>query len=228
MTSLQTIDTKKPYHHGDLRDAILIRAAEIIGDQGIEALSLRAIARDLGVSHGAPNRHFQSKAELLSALGATAWYEARTATLNKAEALDTDNPHIRLNAMGRGYLEWALNNPALFSVLLHPDVARYANDALREAQQKFEQIIYSVVVETQAHGRYPDIDPQELSLYTTSVPYGIAALLRNPLTKGRTDAAGQKQLIADLIELVVPIKQFNVELSTVEHPSDKVANALEI
>ena len=222
MTLVETID-KKPYHHGDLRDAILIRAAEIIGEQGIEALSLRAIARDLGVSHGAPNRHFQSKAELLSALGTTAWFEARTATLSKADELDTDNPHIRLNAMGRGYLKWAMNHPALFSVLLHPDVARYANDALRAAQQEFEQIIHAVATETQTHGRYPDIDPHVLSLYTISVPYGIAALLRNPLKKGSSDQTDQDDLIAELIELVVPIKQFTAEL-----PGTDDANVLEL
>ena len=57
--------TERGYHYGDLKDAILVRAAEIIGDAGIEALSLRGIARDLGVSHGAPNRHFESKSALL-------------------------------------------------------------------------------------------------------------------------------------------------------------------
>ena len=62
------------YHHGNLRDEILTRAAEIVGEDGIEALSLRRIARDLGVSHGAPNRHFKTKAELLAELGAEAWF----------------------------------------------------------------------------------------------------------------------------------------------------------
>ena len=55
----------RSYHHGNLAASILERAAEIIDEEGIEALTLRGIARDLGVSHGAPNRHFKNKACLL-------------------------------------------------------------------------------------------------------------------------------------------------------------------
>ncbi|MGB0693864.1 MAG: TetR/AcrR family transcriptional regulator, partial [Pseudomonadales bacterium] len=50
--------TAKPYHHGNLRAEIVQRAVEVIDSEGIEALTLRGVARDLGVSHGAPNRHF--------------------------------------------------------------------------------------------------------------------------------------------------------------------------
>ena len=56
------------YHHGNLSEAILIEAAEIIDKEGIEALSLRGIARAIGVSHSAPNRHFANKKALLEAL----------------------------------------------------------------------------------------------------------------------------------------------------------------
>ena len=201
----------RPYHHGDLRDAILTRAAEIIGERGIEALSLRAIARDLGVSHGAPNRHFRSKAELLAALATEAWQAARTATLAAAEKHSSENPHVRLNALGRGFLRWAMNNPALFTALLHPDVNRYADDSLRIAQLEFEQIIHEVVVETQADGRYSGTDSNVLTLYTNAVPYGIAALLRTPLALSGSGKINQDELIAELMELVVPIR----------HPGDE-------
>lgn len=200
--------SNRPYHHGDLRDAILHRAAEIVGEEGIEALSLRAIARDLGVSHAAPNRHFKTKAELLSALAATAWFYAREVTLAAAEAVETDNPYIRLNAMGRGFLGWALDNRALFTALMHPDVARYAYDELEEAKQEFMEAIRRVVIETQQHGRHPDVDPSVLTLYTNSVPFGIAALLRDNYHFHIDDERDQETLIAELIELVVPVRQF--------------------
>ena len=103
------------YHHGNLSEAILIKAAEIIDEQGIEALSLRAIAREIGVSHSAPNRHFANKKALLQALAAKGWQEARDATLIAAVQCGSDNPHSRLNAMGRGYLRWALNIPHFFT-----------------------------------------------------------------------------------------------------------------
>ena len=74
------------------------RAAEIIDEEGIEALTLRGIARDLGVSHGAPNRHFQNKAALLAALAADGWLKARDATLNAAE---NTGSHSRQNRTSR-------------------------------------------------------------------------------------------------------------------------------
>ena len=123
---------KKNYHHGNLAEAVLLRAAEIIDERGIEALSLRGIARDLGVSHSAPNRHFRSKASLLSALALDGWLKVRDATLSAAEETGSSNPHIRLNAMGRGYMRWALTNRALFRAINHPDVKRYAGDELND------------------------------------------------------------------------------------------------
>ena len=56
------------YHHGDLRAALIARAAEVVVADGVGALSLRELARDLGVSHGAPSRHFPDKQALLDAL----------------------------------------------------------------------------------------------------------------------------------------------------------------
>jgi AcrR family transcriptional regulator len=196
----------KPYHHGDLREAVLARAAEIVGEQGIEALSLRAIARDLGVSHGAPNRHFRNKAELLATLATDAWYAARSAVLSAAEQTASGDPHVRLNAMGRGYLRWALANPAQFAALQHPDVARYADGALGQAQQEYEQLIYDVVVETQADGRHPEVDPNLLALYTFSVPFGVAGLLQTARVMSRAKDLDREELIAGVIELVVPIR----------------------
>ena len=55
------------YHHGDLRAALIARAAEVVVADGVGALSLRELARDLGVSHGAPSRHFPDKQALLDA-----------------------------------------------------------------------------------------------------------------------------------------------------------------
>ncbi len=194
------------YHHGNLRDEILIRAAEIIGEDGIEALSLRRIARDLGVSHGAPNRHFKTKADLLASLGAEAWFRARNATLSAAEQRGSTNAHIRLNAMGRGFLGWALNNRSLFAVIQHPDISRYQTAALQEATAEFRNVIQEAVEATQGAGRHPDVDTRLLTLYTNAVPYGLANLIYDHNETAVLSAEQQDRIIAELIELVVPIK----------------------
>ena len=124
------------YHHGDLRQALIDRAAEVIDAEGIEALTLRGLARDLGVSHGAPNRHFRSKADLLAALAAAGYAALKAATLSAADSVG-DDPLIRLNAMGRGFLNWAFDNPASFRAITHPDVERYADDGLLAVMADF-------------------------------------------------------------------------------------------
>ena len=201
----------KPYHHGNLADAILARAAQIIDQQGIEALTLRGIARDLGVSHSAPNRHFRNKAALLSALATDGWLKAHEATLQEAAATGSDNPHVVLNAMGRGYLRWALENRALFKAIFHPDVSRQASNELIEANRQFSATVRAAIEATQRDGRHPEVPLSVLTLFTNSVPMGAAVLLMdNVLGEELFGAEGQvmdlESLITQVIDLVVPLR----------------------
>jgi AcrR family transcriptional regulator len=198
---------QQQYHHGDLKAAILKRSAEIISTEGIEALSLRGVARDLGVSHGAPNRHFKSKSELLSALVTDIWNKMRDATLQSVDSIETDDPQIRLNALGRGYLRWALQNKSEFQAMSHPDLRLYADNAVKASQQALHNVIESAVHAAQIAGRYPDTNLSLLTLFTTAVPFGCAMLISNALMDFDVEASSEDQetLIADLINLVVPI-----------------------
>jgi AcrR family transcriptional regulator len=195
---------EKQYHHGDLKAAILDRAAEIIEAQGIEALSLRAIARDLGVSHGAPNRHFKTKSDLLAALATNGWEKITHATLQAAEDVLPQTPSNRLNAMGRGFLLWALQNKSAFMAVMHPDVERHVDDDLRQAINVFQKSVRDAVLDAQKFGRHPDIDPTMLTLYTNSVPFGLAMMLLNPVLGSDFSSETIDEKVAALIELVVP------------------------
>jgi AcrR family transcriptional regulator len=95
---------KKPaakYHHGDLRSALVATAWTVVARQGMEALSLRAVADELGVSHAAPAHHFKDKAALLDALRAEAWRRF-------ADALEEKEG---LRAVGRAYIGFAQAHP---------------------------------------------------------------------------------------------------------------------
>ncbi len=201
-------NTANTYHHGDLAPQILQRGAEIIDEQGIDALSLRGIARDLGVSHAAPNRHFKNKAALLAALATDGWLRVKEATLKAAAETDSEDPRVRLNAMGRGFMRWAFNHRALFRTLLHPDVARFADDSLVDAMQDFTDSVRDAVRASQAQGRHPDVPLGILSLYTNAVPVGAAMLLINPLLSSdhpNLQAFDDEELIEQVINLVVPL-----------------------
>lgn len=197
------------YHHGDLKAAILKRAAVVIEEQGIEALTLRGIARELNVSHGAPNRHFKTKADLLAALATDGWEQITRATLLAAEQVQPQTPIYRLNAMGRGFLSWAINNKSAFMAVTHPDVERHADKALHEAMEAFQLTVREAVLAAQGQGRHPGINSLALTLYTNSVPFGVAMLMSTPWFKSARESSDSEQLVASVIDLVVPLDDVN-------------------
>ena len=197
---------EKPYHHGSLAESLLLRAAEVIDEDGIEALTLRGIARDLGVSHGAPNRHFRNKTALLSALATEGWTQVFSATLSEADRTGSNNAHVRLNAMGRGYLRWALNHRALFRTIFHPEVNRQATPELKAAIDQFSRTIREAVRATQLEGRHPEVPLSVLAIFTNAVPTGAAVLLMDAVVDTDIDPSlDQEALIEQVINLVVPL-----------------------
>ena len=200
------MNTSNSYHHGNLHNDILARGAEIIDEQGLDALSLRGIARDLGVSHAAPNRHFKNKAALLSALATDGWLKLKEATLSAANAAASQDPRARLNAMGRGYLHWALDNRALFRSIMHPDVTRTADEALLAAIQEFANAVRAEVHACQQVGHLSDLPLDTAALFTNAVPTGAAILLAEPILRSSStvDTTQIDTLVEQLIALVVP------------------------
>lgn len=104
-----------PYHHGDLRRAIVKAAVEILRETQSLEFSLRELARRAGVSHNAPYKHFADKRELLAAVSA-AGFEALTNRMAR-ETAGLDNARERLFAMMHAYVEHGVENPALYSLM---------------------------------------------------------------------------------------------------------------
>ena len=127
MRDSQTAEAR-PYHHGDLRRALVDAARRILEAEGPTALSLRAVAREAGVSPAAPYHHFKDKGELLDAVAQEGWTLLDEA-LAKAKA---EAPSIReaMSGLGVAYVCFARDNPALYRVMY--DTAR-DKEALPEA-----------------------------------------------------------------------------------------------
>ena len=124
-TSLQNA----PYHHGDLRNALLEAAMRILEREGEAGLGLRDLARAVGVSPAAPYRHFDSRAALLEALAVTGFQRFTRAMEDVAAA----NAPDLLSAMGKTYVLFALHNPALFRLMFSPQLKRDNRPGLRMA-----------------------------------------------------------------------------------------------
>ncbi len=108
-------EARKAYHHGDLRESLLVEAGALLEKEGPAGLSLRKLGRQLGVTPGAPYRHFEDKEALLAALAADGFRELR------AEMLSGQDPEVsgeeRLKRAGTGYIRFAMSRPELFRLM---------------------------------------------------------------------------------------------------------------
>ncbi|WP_267382870.1 MULTISPECIES: TetR/AcrR family transcriptional regulator [unclassified Sphingomonas] len=104
-----------PYHHGDLRRALLDAANDILRETGRWDFSLREVARRAGVSHNAPYRHFADKDALLAAIGASGYELMGRSSAAALEGL-TD-PAALLAALGKAYIAFGVANPALYRLM---------------------------------------------------------------------------------------------------------------
>ena len=119
-----------PYHHGDLRRALVDATAKIVAREGAAAVTLREVARLAGVSHNAPYRHFESLAALLAAVATEGFEAFRAALLTAAEIA---KPGQRKKALGQAYLRFALDNPRLYLLMFGPDLDKSAYPELKAA-----------------------------------------------------------------------------------------------
>ncbi len=115
-----TGEARERYHHGDLRNALLEDAVRLLEEGGVEAFTLREVARRVGVNHRAVYRHFEDKRALLAAV-AEGGYRALAARMREAiEATRSTEPLARLVAAGQAYVVFGVEERARYEVMFGP------------------------------------------------------------------------------------------------------------
>ncbi|MFB7447193.1 TetR/AcrR family transcriptional regulator [Streptomyces sp. NPDC056194] len=166
--------SRSTYHHGDLRQAVLAAALDVITAEGPGALSLRDLARRAGVSHAAPAHHFKDRTGLLTAIAAQG-YELL------AEAL-ADAPE--LSERGVRYVRFAVTHPAHFQVMFQPELLRADDPDLLAAKEHASAELRAGVA------GLPDVpDARTAGIAAWSLAHGFATLL---LTQNVTAAIGDR------------------------------------
>lgn len=191
------------YHHGNLRQTLLDHAAEIIAEDGIDGLSLRALAREIGVSHSAPARHFKDKHALLEALAAEA-HTKLTSFINEAADAAGSDPVARYNAMGKATIRFALEHRAYFKALKNPEVHQRATQELKEAHSHYLGTVKDAADAAHRAGWNPDEETMTLFTFSTAAAQGTANLFSDMLDNKAFTNADLISLGDKVIDLVVP------------------------
>lgn len=158
--------------------AVLVDSARaMLDEQGLDGLTLRAIARRAGVSHGAPLRHFPTLAALLSAVAAQGFRELIAAVDEQIAARDEGATALdRLAAAGRGYVHFAVGAPGVFTVMFRPERLDPSDPAFAAAGYDSFHQLETIVGEAQREGFHPDVDVTRLASVVWTTVHGLADL----------------------------------------------------
>lgn len=170
-------DTSRRYHHGNLRQAVIDAALQLAEESGDERISLREVARRVGVSSGAPFRHFADHAALMTAI-------AEEATVRLKLMVERDQHQSppaaieRLRTMGHSFLSWALQHPTSFRLVSARRLYDFdASPALLTHFHAVRDRTIALVQQAQAEGDLPDDVPSDrLALMLRSAVYGMARM----------------------------------------------------
>ena len=187
------------YHHGNLKEALMRAALELIAQKGPAGFTFAEAARWAGVSPAAPYRHFRDRDELLASV-AQRGFEQFAAALSRAWDDGRPDPFKAFERFGRGYLEFARAEPALYSAMFEAGIPLETNPELREAGERAFAVLRTaterLVATLPAQNRPPVL---MMALHIWALSHGIASLF------GRGDAARRPLPMSpeDLLEAAV-------------------------
>ncbi|MCY9786107.1 TetR/AcrR family transcriptional regulator [Nocardiopsis sp. EMB25] len=183
----------RPYHHGDLRAVLLANAERALAERGPAALSLRELAREAGVSHAAPSRHFRDKQALIDALALTGFERLTERMEGTAKVEDGDDTLANLIRLARTYVDFAVEHPALLDLMYtrkhDPDVS----EQLAAAVERMLDSVVSPIREGQAAGEIAEGDPLTIAMTVSATLHGFV------MFKADADPADVEVYLADVM-----------------------------
>ena len=129
----------RPYHHGELREALVAAGRRLLEEEGLRGFTLRECARRAEVSHAAPAHHFASIDDLLAEI-ATRGYRELIAVMEAEARRAGPQPTARLVAQGVGYMAFAAAHPALFQLMFNREASRFETPGLAAAAKQAYQL----------------------------------------------------------------------------------------
>ena len=176
-------NASRGYHHGNLKEALIRAALELIAAKGPSGFTFAEAARSAGVSPAAPYRHFRDRDELIANVAGRG-FELFEAALKAAWKDGLPDAFTAFERLGRAYLDFARSEPAYYSAMFEAGVPLDADPNLREISEHAFAVLRDaaekLVALMPAKGRPPAL---MVALHIWSMTHGIASLF------GRGDAA---------------------------------------
>jgi len=211
-TRLRTHQSSRAYHHGNLLDALVTAAVELIELNGVENLSLRDVSKRVGVSPGAPFRHFKSKAELLTAVAEQSMSRVTQAVEKALITCKDDDPIRRLTAIGHGYLDWALGNPTHFQIISSRTLIDFqGSKTLVKQNEDIRRLMLEIVAKGQTTGHIRnDASPHEVVVNARAFAYGLARMaVDGHFPEWRVTGAPRKaaeRALGSYVRMLMPVR----------------------
>ncbi|MGW4022782.1 TetR/AcrR family transcriptional regulator [Streptomyces sp. NPDC005009] len=192
----------RPYHHGDLRSTLLAGAERTLRDKGAGALSLRELAREAGVSHAAPGRHFKDKQALLNALALNG-YDRLARALEEA-----DDPTLplqpRLTTLARAYLLFAIDNAELLELMYARKHDPESAEQMATGVDRTVGLLGRVLSGAQQRGEIIEADPHHLTLTVGATLHGTATFTCGGMLSHEEALAGVDHVVHLLLHGLKP------------------------
>lgn len=163
----------RTYHHGDLRQALIDSAAQLVHEKGPAGFSLREVARRAGVSHAAPAHHFGSTKGLLTAV-ATAGFEYLSEAMKDA-TVDVKDPSERLRRLGRAYVDFSIQYPGHVALMFRSDIVDHDDEFFAACGlEAYAELDTTLEMVREAYN--PDLDVQLAGKFVWASVQGLVDL----------------------------------------------------
>lgn len=164
----------KPYHHGELREALVTAGRRLLEERGLRGFTLRECARRAAVSHAAPAHHFASIDDLLAEI-ATRGYQELVVAMSAEAHRSGGDAAARLVGQGVGYMAFAAANPVLFQVMFSREANRFETPELAEASRSAYRLLRDAV--EAVIGQAPADVKERMADFTWAAIHGFITLV---------------------------------------------------
>ena len=191
------------YHHGNLKRVLIDAALVLITEKGGAAFTIREVARQAGVSHTAPYRHFSDKAALLETV-AIEGFGLMVREMHRRFGEHPDDPLQRFKACGLAYIDFAIQHPSHFRVMFGPEQSdTRESEPLRTSASACFNTLLGCITDCQTENLVREGDPHAMALAAWSIVHGFAMLFIDKHVREtgvfERDVAAMKDVVTDTL-----------------------------